>query len=71
MLLPLIVLNALHLEHYVLSMAFGAMSTWLSDPGGNYGLRVRVSSSASRSDDAASTAPSLAVTPSVDTVGAA
>jgi hypothetical protein len=39
MLLPLIVLNALHLEHYVLSMAFGALSTWLSDPGGNYGLR--------------------------------
>ena len=41
MLLPLIVLTALHLEHYWTSMAFGALFVWLSDPGGNYAFRVR------------------------------
>jgi Fusaric acid resistance protein-like len=41
MLLPLIVLTALHLEHYWISMSFGALFVWLSDPGGDYAFRVR------------------------------
>ena len=34
MLLPLIVLTALHLERYWISMSFGALFVWLSDPAG-------------------------------------
>jgi uncharacterized membrane protein YccC len=41
MLLPLIILTALGLDHYWISMAFGALFVWLSDPGGNYAFRVR------------------------------
>ena len=41
MLLPLIVLTALGLEHYWISMSFGALFVWLSDPGGDYAFRVR------------------------------
>ena len=41
MLLPLIILSALDLEHYWISMSFGALFVWLSDPGGNYAFRVR------------------------------
>ena len=38
MVLPLIVLNALDLEDYWVSLVFGLLFVWISDPGG--GLRV-------------------------------
>ena len=41
MLLPLIVLSALNLDHYWISLSFGALFVWLSDPGGDYAFRVR------------------------------
>ena len=40
MVVPLIVLQALNQEVYYLSVAFGALITWLNDPGGEYGYRL-------------------------------
>ena len=39
MVVPPIVLGALHQEKYYLSVAFGALFTGLNDPGGEYGVR--------------------------------
>jgi hypothetical protein len=41
MVLPLIVLNALDLEDYWVSLVFGLLFVWISDPGGDYRFRVR------------------------------
>jgi hypothetical protein len=41
MVLPLIVLTALDLEDYWVSLVFGLLFVWISDPGGDYGFRVR------------------------------
>jgi hypothetical protein len=41
MVLPLIVLTALDLEDYWVSLVFGVLFVWISDPGGDYAFRVR------------------------------
>jgi hypothetical protein len=41
MLPSLIVMTALDLDHYWLSLFFGTLFVWLCDPGGDYGFRVR------------------------------
>jgi hypothetical protein len=40
LLLPLIVLTAIHQETYWLSLLFSALFAGLADPGGEYGYRV-------------------------------
>jgi hypothetical protein len=41
MLPSLIVMTALDLDHYWISLFFGTLFVWLCDPGGDYGFRVR------------------------------
>jgi hypothetical protein len=40
LLLPLVVLSAIHQENYWLSLSFAALFVGLADPGGEYGYRV-------------------------------
>jgi hypothetical protein len=41
MVLPLVVLSAIHQETYWLSLSYGALYVGLNDPGGEYGDRCR------------------------------